>query len=111
MVAAAGAGPEPIPQKSLTVENLAEAINFCLTPSAAESAQAIAAKMRCDSGVRAAVASFHKHLPRDELECDIIKGQPAVWICSKKRRRLRLSKAAAEILSSHLKVDVGSLEM
>lgn len=111
MVAAAGAGPEPISQKSLTVEKLVQAIRFCLKQKAVESAQAIATKMQSESGVKAAAASFHKHLPREELECDIIKGQPAVWICSKKRRRLKLSKTAAEILSSHLKVDMGSLEM
>ncbi|RSM17141.1 hypothetical protein CDV31_004034 [Fusarium ambrosium] len=111
MVAAAGAGPEPIPQKSLTVDNLVEAIRFCLTKEAAEAADKIAAKMRSEEGVKAAVASFHNHLPRDELECDIIKGQPAVWTCSKKNRRLKLSKPAGEILSSHLKIDTGSLEI
>lgn len=111
MVAAAGAGPEPIPQKSLTVEKLAEAIRFCLTQGATEAAATIAAKMQSESGVKAAVASFHGHLPREDLECDIIQGQPAVWSCLRKRHRLKLSKMAAEILSSHLKVDVGSLEM
>jgi hypothetical protein len=111
MVAAAGAGPKPIHHKSLTVEKLAEAIRFCLTQDTAKAAATIAAKMRSESGVKTAVASFHSHLPRDDLECDIIKGQPAVWSCSRKGQRLKLSKMAAEILSSHLKVDVGSLEM
>ncbi|KAM6504791.1 hypothetical protein FSOLCH5_015281 [Fusarium solani] len=111
MVAAAGAGPELIPQKSLTVDNLVDAIRFCLTREAADSAAKIADKMRSEMGVKAAVASFHNHLPRDELECDIIKGQPAVWTCSKKNRRLKLSKPAGEILSSHLKIDAGSFEM
>ncbi|KAH6869070.1 hypothetical protein B0T10DRAFT_595972 [Thelonectria olida] len=111
MVAAAGAGPAPIPQKSLSVDNLVEAIRFCMTREAAQAAEKIAAKMRIESGVKAAAASFHAHLPRDRLECDIIKGQPAVWTCSKKRRRLKLCKTAAEILLSHLKVDVKSLEM
>ncbi|KAH7199347.1 hypothetical protein DER44DRAFT_871736 [Fusarium oxysporum] len=111
MVAAAGAGPEPIPQRSLTVEKLTEAIRFCLTPEASEAAATIAAKMRAESGVQAAAASFHNHLPRGDLECDIIKGQPAVWSCPRQKHRLKLSKMAAEILSSHLKVDVGSLNM
>lgn len=110
-MAAAGAGPEPIHQRSLTAEKLADAIRFCLTREAAKAAAAIAAKVRSESGVKAAAASFHSHLPRDDLECDIIKGQPAVWSCSRKRRQLKLSKMAAEILSSHLKVDVGCLEM
>ncbi|KAJ9132456.1 Glycosyltransferase family 1 protein [Pleurostoma richardsiae] len=111
MVAAAGAGPKPIPQKSLSVENLVEAIRYCLKSEAAEAAQAIAAKMKVESGVEAAVASFHANLPRKELECDVIKGQPATWIYRGGGVRLRLSKLAAEILSSHLKVDFRRLQM
>ncbi|KAM0415881.1 hypothetical protein ACHAPT_013143 [Fusarium lateritium] len=104
MVAAAGAGPEPIPQKSLTVERLAEAIRFCLTPEAAEAAAKIAAKMRAESGVKAAVASFHNHLPQDNLECDIVKGQPAI---SRRYCYLNGSKALKR-MSQHNKVHNGS---
>lgn len=116
MVAAAGAGPSPIPQKSLSVEKLVEAIRFCLTPQAAEAASAIATKMKSENGVKQAVASFHSYLRRNSsLDCDIIKGQPAVWSYSRrssywrKGNKIRLSKVAAEILLAHLKIDRRSL--
>ncbi|KAH8879710.1 sterol glucosyltransferase [Thozetella sp. PMI_491] len=111
MVAAAGAGPKPIPQKSLTVETLSEAIRLCFTPEVAEAAQSLATRMKNESGVKAATAAFHANLPLDLLECDIIKGQPAVWMYRHKHIRLKLSKAAVEILASHLKVDVAQLKL
>lgn len=111
MVASAGAGPAPIPKKSLSVDQLVRAIQYCLTPQAADAAEAIAMKMRSESGVRQAVESFHSNLPRDTLECEVMKGQPAAWIYSRKRTRFRLSNAATDILSSHLKVDPKRLEM
>ncbi|KAI6778752.1 uncharacterized protein J7T54_005855 [Emericellopsis cladophorae] len=111
MVAAAGAGPSPIPQKSLDVSQLVEAIQYCLTKQAASAAERIAVQMQSESGVQQAVKSFHSNLPRDLLECDVIKGQPAAWTYSRKRTNLKLSKAAAEVLLSHLKVDKKGLEL
>ncbi|OTB07149.1 glycosyltransferase family 1 protein [Hypoxylon sp. CI-4A] len=109
MVSAAGAGPKPIPHRSLSVELLVEAIQLCLTPEAQEAAQAIAAKMKTETGVRAAVASFYANLPADKIECDIIRGLPAAWVYRGRKKRLRLSKVAAEILASHLRVDIEKL--
>ncbi|KFA52308.1 hypothetical protein S40293_00619 [Stachybotrys chartarum IBT 40293] len=111
MVAAAGAGPAPIPHKSLDVDRLVEAIRYCLTPQATRAAEGIARKMRSESGVKQAVASFHANLPRETLECDIVKGQPAAWIYSRGRTHLKLSKVATEVLSSHLKIDLRGLDM
>lgn len=111
MVAAAGSGTKPIPYQSLSTEKLVEAIQFCLTPGASLAAQGIAAKMKAESGVQTAVASFHANLPLQDLKCDIIKDQPAVWEYRGKRGQLRLSKVAADILASHLKVDLNKLKM
>jgi UDP:flavonoid glycosyltransferase YjiC (YdhE family) len=63
MVAVAGAGPEPIPHKSLTAQNLADAISYCLTPQASAAAREIATKMRTESSVRTAANSLHANLP------------------------------------------------
>ncbi|KAI9149892.1 Sterol 3-beta-glucosyltransferase UGT80B1 [Paramyrothecium foliicola] len=105
MVAAAGAGPEPIPQKSLSVEKLVEAIQLCLTPQTAQAAAAIATKMQSENGVKQAVASFHKHLRPYVVECDVLKGLPATWVYARKRNKIRLSKLAADVLLTHLKID------
>ncbi|KAI0537387.1 putative sterol glucosyltransferase [Xylaria digitata] len=110
-VAASGAGPKPIPQQSLTVDNLVEAIRLCLKPETREAAQRIAAKMKAESGVKTAVASFHANLPVRGLQCDVLKGQTAVWTYRGKGGQIKLSKVAAEILTSHLKIDYKRLKM
>ncbi|KAM0490394.1 hypothetical protein ACHAP8_011611 [Fusarium lateritium] len=100
MVAKAGAGPFPIPHKELSVENLSEAIRYCLSDKAAAAAMLIAKKMESEVGVRAAVQSFHKNLPLERMRCDLIPTEPAVWSYSKSKRPIKLSKMAAEIILS-----------
>jgi len=111
MVATAGAGPEPIPHRQLNSRNLSQAIKFCLSPRAIASAQAIAAKIRAENGVKAAVASFHRNLPLETLQCDILKDQPATWLYKSGRKKVKLSKKAAEILIDHLKITPKKLEL
>ncbi|KAH7123152.1 hypothetical protein EDB81DRAFT_913302 [Dactylonectria macrodidyma] len=111
MVATAGAGPDPIPQKSLTVESLVRAIEFCLTPEATKAAQGIEAKMKTESGVKAAVSSFHANLPSNDIECEVLRGDPAAWVYERRGTRIRLSKIAAEILSRHLKLEFRRLRL
>ena len=111
MIAARGAGPRPIHHRDLTVDNLAAAIRFCLTPEAAIAAADIAEKMGVEDGVRAAVDSFHKHLPISRLQCDILPDQPAVWSAKLGRSTVRLSKAAAEVVLSESVVKAKALRM
>ena len=98
MCASAGVGPEPIPPRNLTVEKLAEAIRFCLTKEALTSAQAVGERMCHENGVRTAVDSFHKHLVVEELKCDLLPDQAAVWTCKSGKKRVKLSKLAAETI-------------
>ena len=111
MVAAAGAGPAPIPHQELTVDALAEGIQYCLTERAATAASVIANKMNSESGVHAAVASFHQNLPLERLQCDLCPGQPAVWSISKNHRKIKISKVAAEILVTGGSISRKSLVM
>ena len=110
MVSTAGAGPDPIPYKQLKVAALGQAVRFCLTPEAVRSAQGIAAKMRQDDGVKTAVASFHRNLPQDLVECDLLPEFPACWRYRLGKKRLRLSKIAAEILVEKNLLDVIKLK-
>jgi hypothetical protein len=105
MVAKAGAGPEPIPNAMLDPQNLAEAIQFCLTPEAEAAAQEIALKMKTESGVVNAVNSFHRNLPLQRMRCSIIPGQPAAWAYTQTKQSLTLSKAAMNILVEHKRID------
>lgn len=98
MVATAGAGLDPIPHKSLTAQKLADAISYSLTPQAITVAQSIADQINQESGVRAAVDSFHAHLPRTKMQCDLIPGEVAVWKLKKGKHILKLSNTAALVL-------------
>ncbi|KAF2015140.1 glycosyltransferase family 1 protein [Aaosphaeria arxii CBS 175.79] len=109
MIAAAGAGPHPIPHKSLTASNLAEAISYCLTPEATSAAQNIASQMASEDGVKAAVQSFHANLPLERLQCDILPDQPASWLY--KHASIRLSKQAAQILIESAIIDARDISL
>jgi hypothetical protein len=105
MVAAAGAGADPIPYQALTSEILADAIRLCLTPETSAAAKQISERMRAESGVVRAVQSFHAQLPpMEKLQCDILPEQPAVWKYRGRGQGLKLSKIAYEILTQHLKL-------
>jgi len=68
MIHKAGAGPEPVPHKELTVENLADGIKTLLSEECQKAAQKISKTIKEDDGNGAenAVRSFYKGL--DELE-------------------------------------------
>ncbi|THY82256.1 UDP-Glycosyltransferase/glycogen phosphorylase [Aureobasidium pullulans] len=106
MVAAAGAGPKPIHHQSLTAENLGAAIRFLTTPEAAYAAQQIALRMSTENGIKTAVQSFHRNLPRQRICCDLIPRLPAVWTYkASSKQTVKLSKLAAEVLADHLKIN------
>ncbi|KAF2031501.1 sterol glucosyltransferase [Setomelanomma holmii] len=98
MVAAAGAGPSPIPHKSLNTRNLTEAISYCLTPEAKSAAQGISSQMANERGVSAAVQSFHANLPLETMQCALVQTTVASWTYQKGSIPLRLSKLSAQLL-------------
>ncbi|ATB46239.1 glycosyltransferase [Corallococcus macrosporus] len=56
MVLRAGAGPQPVPQKSLTAERLADAIRTALSPTMRAHATALGERIRAENGPARAVA-------------------------------------------------------
>jgi hypothetical protein len=106
MVAASGAGPKPINHKLLNANNLADAIRFCMRPETLEAAGNIANKAQAECGVKEAVESFHRNLPRDTMQCQILSHEPATWVYKKALTKpLYLSKTAAQVLAEHLRID------
>jgi hypothetical protein len=90
--------------------NLAHAIRFSFQPETVTAAQNIALKMQSDSGVRAAANSFYKNLPVDNMRCHFLENQPAAWAYKKSLpKAIYLSKAAAQILGSHMRIDMKHL--
>eukprot|EP01112_Ceratiomyxa_fruticulosa_P019037 TRINITY_DN6167_c0_g1_i1.p1 TRINITY_DN6167_c0_g1~~TRINITY_DN6167_c0_g1_i1.p1 ORF type:complete len:704 (-),score=129.97 TRINITY_DN6167_c0_g1_i1:139-2250(-) len=58
-----GVGPDPIHNKKLTADKLAEAIKFCMTPEVKQKAKELGEKLLSENGVENAIKSFHKKLP------------------------------------------------
>ncbi|ETI27554.1 hypothetical protein G647_00003 [Cladophialophora carrionii CBS 160.54] len=111
MVARNGVGPRPIPYRRLTTRKLSEALQYCMSSAAKEAAAFIAAKMQAELGVKAAVQSFHRHLPADFMGCDLIVDLPATWIYTKSRTDIKISGAAAEILIQSRRIKAEDLQL
>ena len=111
MIAAAGAGPLPIPQRELTTESLSEAIRYCLSNEAASAAALIAQKMQSEVGVEAAVRSFHRNLPLKNIPCDVMIHLPATFCFSKGKDDIKLSSLAAEAVLSESFKDAKHLKL
>ncbi|KAI9167696.1 Sterol 3-beta-glucosyltransferase [Paramyrothecium foliicola] len=110
VVANAGAGPRPIPQKQLTVERLVNAINYAVSSGAKDSARMIAEKMRAENGVNTAVESFYRWLPIDQMHCPILSDQPARWRIERDKKQVKLSDAAVAVLLAQKKLKLNELD-
>lgn len=109
MVARAGAGPDPIPNKQLTAENLAEGIMKCLEPQSLERASELAASIATERGSDLGAQSFHQFLDVDKMRCSLAPSRPAVWRI--KRTQARLSAMAACTLSQEGLLDFNTLKL
>ncbi|KAH7082383.1 putative glucosyl/glucuronosyl transferase [Paraphoma chrysanthemicola] len=109
MVARAGAGPDPIPHKHLTADNLASAIDFCLKPESLERAKELASKIAAERGCEAGAQSFHQFLEVDRLRCTLAPSRAAAWRV--KRTQVRLSAFAACTLANAKVLDFQDLKL
>ena len=109
MVWRAGAGPRPIPNKQLTSENLAIAIDEALKTPVLERAQAMAAKIALEQGTESGARSFHSHLDVESLRCALAPSRAACWRV--KRTKVRLSAFAATVLGNEGLLDLGDLKL
>ena len=96
MVAKAGAGPAPIPFKSLTAENLAAAIEYALQPQTQARARELGEKIKEEKGADVGAKSFHQFLNTDNMRCSLAPSRVAVWRV--RRSKVRLSALAAAVL-------------
>ncbi|KAG8695793.1 hypothetical protein FRC09_008927 [Ceratobasidium sp. 395] len=108
MIAKAGAGPEPIPQKELTSERLAEALKFVKSPRAQRAAQKMGEQIRSEDGITLGVDSFHRHLPLLNMRCDVDPRQLAEWWSPE--HCLRLSGFVAATLIDAKLLDMKKLQ-
>jgi len=109
MIARAGAGPEPIPYKKLTAENLAEAIQEAVKPETQARAEELGAKIREEKGADLGGRYFHDHLDMHTLRCSLAPSRTAVWRV--RRTHVRLSPLAAAVLVKEGKVRYSDLKL
>jgi hypothetical protein len=109
MVARAGAGPPPVPYKTLTSDKLAAAIMKALEPASLERAAELAAKISAEKGAEVGAASFHKQLRMENLRCVLAPSRAAVWRV--KRTDIRLSTFAATVLGNEGLLDFNDLKL
>jgi hypothetical protein len=81
IVADAGAGPEPIPIRKLTSENLMAAFDACRRPQVRERASELGARLRAANGVELVVESIERHLPAAAMSCSQDPEHLAVLYC------------------------------
>ncbi|KAF9874477.1 hypothetical protein CkaCkLH20_08040 [Colletotrichum karsti] len=105
VVAEAGAGPAPIPYRSLTSQKLIHAIQYCLSPEAVTAAKQLAESMRKEDGVQAAVDSFHANLPESKMGCDFFPDQPAALVYGRGKKQVKMCRPVASILVKNGKVE------
>lgn len=99
MIYRAGAGPEPVPYKSLTEENLAESITRALESDIQASVKEMSQKIASENGCEAAAASFNHSINYNRMRCPICPDQVAVWRI--KNTNLRLSTLAIATLADN----------
>ncbi|KAJ9130911.1 UDP-Glycosyltransferase/glycogen phosphorylase [Pleurostoma richardsiae] len=109
MIARAGAGPNAIPHKRLTADELADAINFCLAPRCLERARELASKIAAERGSDTGAQLFHQFLDSDRLRCTLAPSRPAVWRV--RRTKVRLSAFAACTLANAELLDFDDLKL
>eukprot|EP00906_Rhabdomonas_costata_P004667 RCo006880 len=70
-------GPNPIPHRRLTPDNMAEAIRFCMLPETQAAAAELALKIASEDGVEAGVDVFERRLPvyNGRFKCEVYENQ------------------------------------
>ncbi|EXJ73807.1 uncharacterized protein A1O5_03569 [Cladophialophora psammophila CBS 110553] len=96
IVAQAGAGPPPVPYKTLTTKRLATAITQALLPSTVATAQRLSERIRAEHGSETGAEIFQAKLPASKLRCSILTRRAAVW--KVKKTQIRLSALCAATL-------------
>jgi len=80
-VSRAGIGPPPCPVAELTVERLVSSFEVLLHEETRKRALLMAEAWKSEDGVQGGVDAFHKHLPIEDMVCDVslfLEGRPCV---------------------------------
>jgi hypothetical protein len=105
----AGAGPQPIPYRSLEMKLLVDAVQIAMRPDVLRFAERIGERIKLEDGIEGAVESFHTHLPILSMACAALPSRTAVW--KSKSKGIRLSAVAATVLRKERLIEWSDLEL
>lgn len=111
VVANAGAGPQPLPYKRLTANDLADAIIIALDSTVVTNASLLATRLNAEQGDKTAAHSFHHALPLDVMACSMDDQRAAVWQFRRRGSGVRLSSLAVTVLRKEGLLDFNELEL
>jgi hypothetical protein len=98
-----GAGPRPLPGKSITVNQLVQAFHFVHKPTTCAAAERIRDAILTENGCAAAVHAFHANLPLTRMHSDL---EPTFAACYRSDKyNIQISRPVAQVL-----VAAGALE-
>jgi sterol 3beta-glucosyltransferase len=109
MCARAGAGPNPIPFKELSVDKLIEGIKFALGDGAKRAAEELSLRISKEDGVGNAIDGFHRLLPLKRMRCCIFPEKVAIW--SVPELNLGISSQVAGVLDKERILDLKKLKL
>ncbi len=98
-----GAGSRPLPGKSITVDELAEAFRFVHKPTTRDAAERIRDAILKEDGCAAAVHAFYANLPLTNMHSDLEPTFAACYYSDK--YNIQISRPVAQVL-----VAAGALE-
>jgi hypothetical protein len=102
-----GAGPRPLPGKSVTATELAEAFEFVHQSTTRDAAERIRDGILKENGCQAAVRSFHANLPIDRMRSDL---QSTYNACYRIQGfNIQISRPVAYVLIAAGAIDISQL--
>lgn len=91
-----GAGPQPIPGKSINAQELAQAFRFVHRSTTIAAAERIRDSILQEDGCTAAVQAFHANLPLTRMHSDL---EPTFAACYRLNKyNLQISRPVAQVL-------------
>jgi hypothetical protein len=106
---AAGAGPRPIPYRSLNSVVLAEAIEAALQPEMRACAVRLGERIESENGVEGALKNVYSHLPIETMSCALTPSRVAAW--KSLSTGVQMSTVAATVLRKEKMVDWSDLAL
>ena len=107
VVEKSGAGPRPIPGKSISAKELAEAFRFVHKPTTCDAAKRLSSLISKENGCVAAVNAFHRNLPLARMHSDLEPTFPACYRLD--NYKLQISRPVAQVLAAAGLIDESQL--